>query len=284
MLINAILADAGLPMVALYLPPAWLALVPIILIESWYGSRQYKLTFRRTLFAQATANGFSTLIGIPVTWMLVVLVQFVTVRSGAGPAWLLPDPSKASVAAATAVLTILFYLMSVVTEGFVVARFFPEEPRMIIRRWVAQANAITYVLLFALVIGAMLAPKVSRPVLQLMEPVDELMLGGVFWLADQVTDKHKKESALIEAVEAGDLKKAQKLVAGGADPNQASSFGFPALSLAARRGDEKMTKLLLDARADVNARSVTLTDTALAPAAQYGNAATVRVLLAGGRT
>jgi len=31
-------ADAGLPMVAVYLPPAWFALLPIILLEALVGS------------------------------------------------------------------------------------------------------------------------------------------------------------------------------------------------------------------------------------------------------
>jgi ankyrin repeat protein len=43
-----------------------------------------------------------------------------------------------------------------------------------------------------------------------------------------------------------------------------------------------MTKLLLDAGANINTRSATLHDTALARAAQNGNGPTVRVLLAAG--
>src|SRR5437016_1743237 len=93
MLTNPILADIGLPMVALYLPPAWLALLPIIFIESGYGARRYNFSFRRAFLAQATANCVSTVIGIPVTWLVILLIQFFTVSSGTGPAWLMPDPS-----------------------------------------------------------------------------------------------------------------------------------------------------------------------------------------------
>ena len=39
-LINPTLADIGLPTVALYLPFAWFALAPIILIEAGYGARR----------------------------------------------------------------------------------------------------------------------------------------------------------------------------------------------------------------------------------------------------
>ena len=69
MLINPMLANIGLPMVAVYLPFAWFSLVPIIF------TRRYHLSFRRALLAQAIANSFSTVIGIPMTWFAIVLVS-----------------------------------------------------------------------------------------------------------------------------------------------------------------------------------------------------------------
>jgi hypothetical protein len=282
MLINSILANIGLPMVAVYLPFAWFALVPIIFIEAGYGARRYHLSFRRSLLAQAIANCFSTVIGIPLTWFAIVLVQVGVVPGGIGPAWLAPDPSWWSIALAVAALTVVFYLMSVATEGFVVARFFRELPQQTIRRWMIQSNGITYVLLLVLLSAGLLAPKISAPMVNLMQPANDGIVDGVFWVIDQVSGKQENEPPLIRAVEAGDLKKAQNLISKGANANQTDGIGFPALSIAANRGDEKMTKLLLDAGADVNARDATLNDTALARAAQYGNGGTVRILLAAG--
>jgi ankyrin repeat protein len=282
MLINLMLADIGLPMVALYLPFAWFSLLPIILIEAAYGARRYNLPFRRAFLAEASANCLSTVIGIPATWLALVLLQFVTIPSGTGPAWLLPDPSWWTVAAAIAVLTIVFYFMSVATEGLVVARFFREVPRKAIRRWMLQANGITYVLLLVLILAGLLAPKASRPIMQRMQPVNEGIVGSAFWLVDQMSGDKKKEPLFIRAVQAGDSKKLRRLIANGSNVNQTDDVGFPALSIVAGRGDEKMTKLLLDAGVDVHARSATLNDTALARAAQNGNAATVRILLAAG--
>ena len=43
----AIFADMGLPMISLFLPPAWLAIIPIILIEAVVGVRVAKLPFRQ---------------------------------------------------------------------------------------------------------------------------------------------------------------------------------------------------------------------------------------------
>ena len=282
MMFPPILADIGLPMVALYLPAAWLALIPIILIEAAYGSLRYRFSFPRAVFAQTAANSLSTLIGIPVTWTVLALLQFFALPGGAGPAWLFPNPRPVIVAAALIFLTVIFYLMSVVTEGLVVARFFRGKPRGIIRRWSIQANALTYVLLLSLISAGFIAPKAFEPMSRLMQPVNEVMVEGVFWVANQVSGKQKKEAPLIQAVRAGDLKKAHNLIASGADVNQTNAVGFSALSIAAGGSDEKMTKLLLDAGANVNDRSATLRDTALARAAQNGNVGTVRVLLAAG--
>ncbi len=282
MFVNPIVADVGLPTVALYLPFAWLALVPIIIIEAGYGTRRYDLSFRRAFVAQAGANCLSTIIGIPITWLGIVLLQFFTIPSGTGPAWLLPEPNPWTVAAAIAVLTVVFYFMSVVTEGFVVARFFRDLPRKTTWRWMMEANGITYALLLALILLGIVVPKVSEPMLQLMEPVNEVIIDGAFLTLHRVSGDKKKEPPLIQAVQAGDLKKAQKLIARGANVNQTDDVGFSALSIAAGRGDENMTKLLLDAGANVNARSATLNDTALARAAQTGNAPTVRALLEAG--
>ena len=237
-------------MVAVYLPPAWLALVPIIFIESAYGTWQYKFPFGRSFAAQSIANCFSTLIGIPITWLVLVLVEIVTVEWGGrvipksllsilspvlGAAWLspLPDEEWWPVALAVVILTIVFYLMFVATEGFVVVRFFPDVPRKTIRSWVVRANAMSYALLLMLISGALLMPKVSGPAVQFMQPVSEAMVDVVFLVVDQVAGTRQKEPPLIQAVEAGDLRKAEQPINKGADANQTDSVGFPALSDAA---------------------------------------------------
>lgn len=281
MLTSSLLANVGLPTVALYLPPAWLALLPIIFIESGYGARRYHLSFGRALLAEATANFVSTVIGIPLTWVVLVLIQSVTLPGGVGPAWLLPEPSGWSIAGAIVVLTVIFYFMSVATEGFVVARFFREIPGTTIRRWMIQANGITYTLLVALIVAGFLAPKISRTMQQLMQPVNEGVVTSVFWLVEQRSGNQKKEPPLIQAVQDGDLKKAQTLIASGADVNQTNEYGYSALYLAAQ-GDEKMTQLLINSGADVNGHANRLGATPLQVAAQRGDRATVRLLLAAG--
>ena len=288
-----ILADIGLPMIAIYLPLAWLALVPIILIEAWYGTWKYKLPFQRAVSAQTTANCLSTLIGIPITWLVLVLIQMPVFELGShvvpervvstlspiwGAAWLGPEPSNSLIGIAIAVLSVVFYLMSVAIEGIAVRRFFRDVPRKTIRNWMFQGNAISYAFLLTLFAGAQLAPKASGPLFEAMRPISESIINVGFWTANLIDNPEKKEPALIRALEANDLKKVQQLLAKGADPNQKDNSDFSALSDAASRGNEPMVRLLLKAGANVNADS----EDALARAAQFGNTATMRALLEAG--
>jgi hypothetical protein len=298
MLNNPVLANIGLPMVAVYLPAAWLALVPIIFIESAYGRWRYKLPFGRALTAESVANCLSTLIGIPVTWLVLVLTEFVALEWGGrvipksllpiltpvlGAAWLAPtaDEGRWIIAGAVAVLTVLFYLMSVASEGFVVRRFFRESPNSTIRTWMLQANAITYGLLLLLIMAGLLLPKASVPVTRFLQPVSDVFVDSVFLVIDRASDPRRNEPLLIQAVASSDLEKARHQIAKGADVNQTNGSGFSALCIAATKGDENMTKLLLHAGASVNAPCSTLSP-ALGRAAQYGNVPTVRALLEAG--
>jgi len=295
-----ILANMGLPMVALYLPPAWLALLPIILIESAYGVWRIKVPMGRAFLAQAAANAVSTLIGIPATWVILALVEmFVLERAvGAvpepllivvspivGAAWLGPGAEETwwMVPLAVVLLTVPFYAMSVASEYLVVVQFFRRLPRQAIRRWTVRANAISYAFLVALVLVGWVLPRASQPLFELMRPLNERLVGVVFRLANQGSGSRGGETALMQAVGSGDLPTARKLIAKGANVNAADNDGNTALHLAAARGDEKTTRLLLDAGADISARRKGPIDyAALDEAAYTGNGPTVRVLLSAG--
>jgi hypothetical protein len=296
-----VLANMGLPMVAIYLPLAWLALLPIILIESAYGVRRLNLPMGRALAAQATANCVSTLVGIPVTWVLLALGQMLLTQwSGwdrvprplllllsfvLGAPWLGPGAEQIAwlVPLAVVMLTVPFYAMSVVSEGFVVGQFFRHLPYAVIRRWTVRANAISYTILVALVLVGWLTPRVSQPVFDLMYPVNERLAGVVLRLAAPDSASERGDTTLMQAILSGDSAGARKLIAKGADVNAADKAGNTALQLAAGRGDEALTRLLLDAGADVHARRKGGIDyAALHYAAWTGNGPTVQVLTSAG--
>jgi len=76
----------------------------------------------------------------------------------------------------------------------------------------------------------------------------------VFSVADWTSGSSNREPLLIRAVEDGDLAKVRKLTAKGANVNVTDNYGGTALQYAAASGNDKMTHLLLEAGADVNAR------------------------------
>lgn len=293
-----VLANIGLPMVMVFLPPAWLALIPIIIIESACGIWRFKLPARRAFAAQAIANCVSTLIGIPVAWLVLVLIEWVVLEGAVrvtpepvlavlspivGAAWLGPGAEEKlwMMALAVATLTVAFYLMSVATEGFIVARFFRDTPRKVIRLWTFQANAISYALLVALILAAWSLPRTSERVFEPIQSFSERLVDGVFSVADWTSGS--REPPLVKAVENDDLARARKLIAKGANVNLTDEQGGTALQLAAANGDERMTQLLLDAGADVNARQTgRINYDALDHAAWTGNGETIRVLLSAG--
>jgi len=290
----------GLPMVALYLPPAWFALLPIILIESAYGVWRFKVPMGRAFVAQAVANSVSTLIGIPAIWVILALIEMfvlewavgvapepllIVVSPIVGAAWLGPGAEQTwwMVPLAVATLTVPFYAMSVVSEYFVAAQFFRHLPRQVIRRWTVRANAISYAFLVALVLIGWLLPRASQPLFELTQPLNEQLVGVVFRMANPDSGSRRGETSLMQAVRSGDLPITRKLIAKGANVNSADDDGNTALQLAAARGDEKTTRVLLDAGADINARRKGPIDyAALHYAAYTGNGPTVRALLSAG--
>jgi hypothetical protein len=296
------LANIGLPAtVALYLPPAWFALLPIILVESWYGVYRLAIPAQRALVAQAVANGLSTLVGLPLIWIVFVLAGMLTVERLApvapkvsqtleivlGAGWLGPGAESTSwtVPWAVAVLTVLFYVMSVVSEYLVVARFFSDLPGRVIRRWVVRANAISYAFLVVVVLSGWLWPRAAQPMFSVMSPVTEVLVGSVSRLmrAHSAATLAQVEPPLIRAAAAGDLQAMRALIQKGVDVNARDQHGGTALHVAAGRGDQEATRLLLEAGADVNARRNSPNDyTPLHSAAYTGNGATTKMLLSAG--
>ena len=117
-------ANSGVPMLAIYLPPASLLLIPIILIEAAHGTLRWGVPFRGALKAFALANVVSTIIGVPLCWAVAAGVELICCGDAVGlgtvgqrvfavtvqAPWLIPYETDLwwMVPAATAVLTVLF--------------------------------------------------------------------------------------------------------------------------------------------------------------------------------
>lgn len=154
-----VIANMGLPMIAIVWPVSWLAYIPIVLVEWGLACRIMKIPARRGLAVSAVGNLASTLLAIPVLWALMLaagamapfrspdsflgVVNTVIVHSawlapwGSGPHWRVP--------AAAITLCVPFYFGSVATE-YLVARGYLRRayPEARCGRWAWVANGVTY--------------------------------------------------------------------------------------------------------------------------------------------
>ena len=153
-------ADVGIPMLAVVWPVAWLAFLPVVLVESLVALQGLELRFRRALVVTAAANAVSTLVGIPIVWFIMVIIQMT--MTGGGSLWHASDsPTQAVIAAcrraawlgpyeqlwmvplAAIFLCIPFYFASVLIEYLVVRCMVTNGPSEV-RRFCWRANLWSY--------------------------------------------------------------------------------------------------------------------------------------------
>ena len=68
-------ANAGVPMIFLAMPVLGLSIIPIIIIEAMFLGKKLELTTSSAFKTTTISNLVSTIIGIPLTWLLLVLIQ-----------------------------------------------------------------------------------------------------------------------------------------------------------------------------------------------------------------
>ena len=155
-------------MLALHLPMAVMLLMPIILFESgvgWASVRRRPVAILREV---ALGNAISTLVGVPMTWVLMFLLMLareLTVGGGMRgidsnasifqsvilqAAWLAPYEWQLGwmIPAASAALLVPYFFVSVLVERWWLLGRLTEVPRRPLLRAVWLGNGLTYALLF----------------------------------------------------------------------------------------------------------------------------------------
>ena len=145
-------------------------LIPIILLEVIASQKNIEKENRRQVWLGITgANIFSTFIGWPVAWIVLVLIQMVTGGGGAHgldspigvilsvtqqAPWLIPYESELywMIPIAMGVLLIPFFFVSVYTERLVLNRIWKEEDKADIKKFSWTAHLYSYCFLL-LVVG-----------------------------------------------------------------------------------------------------------------------------------
>ncbi len=163
-------ANAGLPMLFLAMPAFLISLLPIIAIETFYISRGLDLTISQSLKVVSISNTVSTVVGIPLTWFLLVLIQMLTGGGGAygldyfmgkvlavtwQAPWLIPYEKDLNwmIPLAGLVLLVPFFFASWWSEYLVSKKMLKTIPSASIKYKVRNANLITYIMLASWPIG-----------------------------------------------------------------------------------------------------------------------------------
>jgi hypothetical protein len=159
-------ANAGIPMLALVWPAHWMALVPVIVFEAAMARRIIGLEWKQGIKASAIANLVSTFLGIPITWLLLLLLEMavaffanylgisgdlsaVLVFPFMAP-WLPPTENVWHLYAAFVILAVPFCLVSIYIEARVAKRVLAMEDLPILYKWARRSNALSYMALVAL--------------------------------------------------------------------------------------------------------------------------------------
>lgn len=174
-------ANVGIPMLALSWPVQWLAFIPVVAGEAAIASKTLQLPYRGTLKPVAVANLWSTLIGVPIAWFGMLLLEAVgfmmlstmpeqvagspAFRYASFPlftAWIGSHISPLEFKVAFLVLMAAFCWVSILVERHVLKRYFSTADQLSLGRCVKEANIASYALLSAVTLICADSPSEMR--------------------------------------------------------------------------------------------------------------------------
>ncbi len=162
-----VLANMGVPMI---FPQAFLmsiAFLPVVLIEAVLVRKAMALSLRTALKDVAIANLWTTLLGVPVAWLSMLLIELFSTTGGTAlgmdtpikmltsvtlqAAWLVPyeDHLFWMIPAAATALLIPCFIASLGIECWVLARRWSDRGRAAVFSAVLRANVWSYIFLFS---------------------------------------------------------------------------------------------------------------------------------------
>jgi len=175
-----ILANAGVPMLFVQMPLLLIFLPIIIAVEALLCRRWLAISWRQAWKWTSIANGLSTVVGFPILWIALVIVQMLVVGGGvpklAEPwfsiytvtvqaAWLLPFEERLYWMIPTACLVLLIpsFLVTVIIEKEIYRRSFAESRGTVgVTRATWRMHFVTYGLLAVAGLGLLASSIVSH--------------------------------------------------------------------------------------------------------------------------
>jgi hypothetical protein len=173
-------------MLGVFWPMSWLALFLIIPLEAFIGRRYVGFDVKQAAKISTQANLISTLLGIPLAWVAMVIVEVVASwvasvvpglqtelnKSGIWSvaqvtiysAWIIPhgDEGNWIVPCAAIFLCIPFCLVSVWSEYLVARKILPPEEHSRALRWSWLANISSYSAIILFLVAMLLYATVMQ--------------------------------------------------------------------------------------------------------------------------
>jgi len=156
-------ADIGVPLIAIFLPPMWLAFVPIVVVEAVVLARLLDISLAQAVTPAFLGNLFSTAIGIPLLWLVLAVMELICCGTARGlttfgtrlyavtiqSPWLIPyeQDLRWMIPCALVVMAIPCFAASVILEAPVNRLFIRSVPSRSLWRATAAANLCSYVVL-----------------------------------------------------------------------------------------------------------------------------------------
>jgi hypothetical protein len=164
-------ANAGVPMIFLTFPGMMKLLIPVILIESYFSKDRIKESFFESCWIFGIANFISTVIGIPITWFILVAIEMIVTDGGRAyglstlwhkilavtvqAPWLIPYEKDLHwmIPVAIIVLLIPYFLVSWWSEYIIVKKILTFKDPILLKSTIFRANIISYMFLLVVVIA-----------------------------------------------------------------------------------------------------------------------------------
>ncbi len=164
-------ADMGLPMLAVIWPGAWILFLPITILEAAIANRILNINWKQALKISAVANATSTIAGIPITWLGLVVPLWlfgaaifylplsesikIYLMMPFYALWLPPITEKQTwlIPLSAAILCIPFFFVSVKIETKIAKKMLTGFHIEDIRKWGWKANFYSYGAVVIVLIG-----------------------------------------------------------------------------------------------------------------------------------
>jgi len=155
-------ADMGLPMLAVVWPGSWILFIPITILEAAVAKKVFSINWKQSLKVSAIANVTSSVAGIPITWLALMLpfglfsaaVFYLPFPESTKnylmipfyALWLPPITAKQAwmVPLSATILCLPFFYASLIIETRVAEKMLAAFQIEIIRKWAWKANVYSY--------------------------------------------------------------------------------------------------------------------------------------------